>query len=153
MKIQLKTMALALALTPVMVNAAAVYKWTDAEGVTNFGDRQPTGIQNEQVSVKSGQPSVVNTTLSAQQQVTELEQRQQAASEASSAGEASTTRQAQRKTNCDAAQQNLQIISNNTRIRIDEDGEQRFLTPDEISQKKQTYEDIAEQNCGEEKTP
>jgi hypothetical protein len=153
MKIQLKTMALLLAMAPAMANAAAVYKWTDADGVTHFGDRQPTGTQAEQISVRSGQSSVVNTTPSAQQQVNELEQRQQAASEESRAADAAATRQAQRKTNCDAAQQNLEIISNNARIRISEDGEQRFLTPDEVSQQKQTYEDIAEQNCGEEKTP
>ena len=153
MKIQLKTMALLLAMAPAMANAAAVYKWTDADGVTHFGDRQPTGTQAEQISVRSGQSSVVNTTPSAQQQVNELEQRQQAASEESRAADAAATRQAQRKTNCDAAQQNLEIISNNARIRISEDGEQRFLTPVEVSQQKQTYEDIAEQNCGEEKTP
>ena len=153
MKIQLKTMALLLVMAPAMANAAAVYKWTDADGVTHFGDRQPTGTQAEQISVRSGQSSVVNTTPSAQQQVNELEQRQQAASEESRAADAAATRQAQRKTNCDAAQQNLEIISNNARIRISEDGEQRFLTPDEVSQQKQTYEDIAEQNCGEEKTP
>jgi hypothetical protein len=153
MKIQLKTMALILAMAPAMVNAATVYKWTDADGVTHFGDRQPTGTQAEQISVRSGQSSVVNNNSSPQQQVDELEQRQQAASEESLAADAATTRQTQRKTNCDAARQNLEIISNNARIRISEDGEQRFLTPDEISQQKQTYEDMVEQNCGAEKTP
>ncbi|PFG09838.1 uncharacterized protein DUF4124 [Marinobacter sp. LV10MA510-1] len=43
MKIQLKTMALILAMAPAMVNSAAVYKCTDADGVTHFGDRQPIG--------------------------------------------------------------------------------------------------------------
>lgn len=153
MKIQLKTMALILAMAPAMMNAAAVYKWTDADGVTHFGDRQPTGAQAEQISVRSGQPSVVNTNSSPQQRVDELEQRQQAASEESKAADAAATRQAQRKTNCDAAQQNLEIISRNARIRSSEDGEQRFLTPDEISLQKQKYEEIVEQNCGAEKTP
>jgi hypothetical protein len=95
----------------------------------------------------------VNSNSSAQQQLNELEQRQRAASEESRAFDAAATRQAQRKTNCDAAQQNLEIISNNSRIRITENGEQRFLTPDEVSQQKQTYEDIVEQNCGAEQAP
>lgn len=153
MKLQLKTMALILAMAPAMINAATVYKWTDADGVTHFGDRQPTGTQAEQIRVKSGQPSSANTHSSAQQQLKEMEKRQQAASEESNETDAAVTRQAQRKTNCDAAQQNLEIISNNARIRITEDGEQRFLTPDEVSQQKQTYEDIVEQNCGAEKAP
>ncbi|WP_018405157.1 DUF4124 domain-containing protein [Marinobacter gelidimuriae] len=153
MTIQLKTMALLLAMVPAMANATAVYKWTDADGVTHFGDRQPTGTQAEQISVRSGQSNFVNSNSSAQQQVNELEQRQQAASEESRAFDAAATRQAQRKTNCAVAQQNLEIISNNARIRITEGGEQRFLTPDEVSQQKQTYEDIVEQNCGAEKAP
>jgi hypothetical protein len=153
MTIQLKTMALLLAMVPAMANATVVYKWTDADGVTHFGDRQPTGTQAEQISVKSGQSNLVNSNSSAQQQLNELEQRQRAASEESRAFDAAATRQAQRKTNCDAAQQNLEIISNNSRIRITENGEQRFLTPDEVSQQKQTYEDIVEQNCGAEQAP
>jgi hypothetical protein len=153
MTIQLKTMALLLAMVPAMANATVVYKWTDADGVTHFGDRQPTGTQAEQISVRSGQSNLVNSNSSAQQQLNELEQRQRAASEESRAFDAAATRQAQRKTNCDAAQQNLEIISNNSRIRITENGEQRFLTPDEISRQKQTYEDIVEQNCGAEQAP
>ncbi|AFP29678.1 DUF4124 domain-containing protein [Marinobacter sp. BSs20148] len=153
MTIQLKTMALLLAMVPAMANATVVYKWTDADGVTHFGDRQPTGTQAEQISVRSGQSNLVNSNSSAQQQLNELEQRQRAASEESRAFDAAATRQAQRKTNCDAAQQNLEIISNNSRIRITENGEQRFLTPDEVSQQKQTYEDIVEQNCGAEQAP
>ncbi|MBQ0762061.1 DUF4124 domain-containing protein [Marinobacter psychrophilus] len=153
MTIQLKTMALLLAMVPAMANATVVYKWTDADGVTHFGDRQPTGTQAEQISVKSGQSNLVNSNSSAQQQLNELEQRQRAASEESRAFDAAATRQAQRKTNCDAAQQNLEIISNNSRIRITENGEQRFLTPDEVSQQKQTYEDIVEQDCGAEQAP
>jgi hypothetical protein len=153
MKIQLKTMALILAMAPTMLNAASVYKWTDADGVTHFGDRQPTGTQAEQISVKSGQSSVANTNSSPQQRLDELEQRQQAASEESLAAEAAAAQQAQRKTNCDAAQQNLEVISKNARIRVSDNGEQRFLTPDEISQQKEKYEEIVEQNCGTEKTP
>lgn len=153
MTIQLKTMALLLAMVPAMANATVVYKWTDADGVTHFGDRQPTGTQAEQISVRSGQSNLVNSNSSAQQQLNELEQRQRAASEESRAFDAAATRQAQRKTNCDAAQQNLEIINNNSRIRITENGEQRFLTPDEVSQQKQTYEDIVEQNCGAEQAP
>ncbi|MFT7366745.1 MAG: hypothetical protein ACI9OW_001650 [Marinobacter psychrophilus] len=153
MTIQLKTMALLLAMVPAMANATVVYKWTDADGITHFGDRQPTGTQAEQISVRSGQSNLVNSNSSAQQQLNELEQRQRAASEESRAVDAAATRQAQRKTNCDAAQQNLEIISNNSRIRITENGEQRFLTPDEVSQQKQTYEDIVEKNCGAEQAP
>ena len=156
MKTHLKTMtlllAMAMATAPAAASATAVFKWIDADGVTHFGDRQPTGIQAEQISVRSGPSSFVNNNSSARQRVNELElEQQQTAREASRAVDATATRQAQRKTRCDTVQQNLGIISNNARIRITEDGEQRFLTPDEVSQQKLTYEDVAEQNCGAEK--
>ena len=156
MKTHLKTMtlllAMAMATAPAAASATAVFKWIDADGVTHFGDRQPTGIQAEQISVRSSPSSFVNNNLSARQRVNELElEQQQTAREASRAVDATATRQAQRKTRCDTVQQNLGIISNNARIRITEDGEQRFLTPDEVSQQKQAYEDIAGQNCGAEK--
>jgi len=145
-------LAMAMATAPAAASATAVFKWIDADGVTHFGDRQPTGIQAEQISVRSGPSSFVNNNSSARQRVNELElEQQQTAREASRAVDATATRQAQRKTRCDTVQQNLGIISNNARIRITEDGEQRFLTPDEVSQQKQAYEDIAGQNCGAEK--
>ena len=98
-------MVLVLALAPAAVNSAAVYQWTDADGVTHFGDRQPTDTQAERINVRSDQPSSANTRPSAQQQVNELEQRQQAASEALQAVNAEATRNAQRRSTCDAAQE------------------------------------------------
>lgn len=151
MKMKLKAMTLALALAPLMVSAASVYRWTDADGVIHFGDRQPTGVETEQISVRSGQPGSASTGKSARQQLDELEQRQQQASKESAAADAAATRQAQRKTNCEAAQKNLEIIRNNSRIRINEGGQLRFLTPEEISERKQHNQDIAEQSCGNEK--
>jgi hypothetical protein len=59
MKIQLKTMALLLTMAPAMASATEVYRWTDADGVTHFGDRQPAGTQAEQIGVGSGQSSPV----------------------------------------------------------------------------------------------
>ena len=51
-KILLLTVLMAAA--PGLATSASVYKWTDENGVTHFGDRQPTGQNAEQVNVRSG---------------------------------------------------------------------------------------------------
>jgi len=51
-KILLLTVLMAAA--PGLATSASVYKWTDENGVTHFGDRQPTGRNAEQVNVRSG---------------------------------------------------------------------------------------------------
>ena len=51
------TLTLLLAVVPGITMSAAVYKWTDENGVTHFGDRQPTGAKAERVNVRSGTSS------------------------------------------------------------------------------------------------
>jgi hypothetical protein len=41
------------------------------------------------------------------------------------------------------------VISTTARIRVDENGEMRYLTPEEIDAKRQEFEDLAAENCGE----
>ena len=48
------TLTLLLAVVPGVAMSASVYKWTDENGVTHFGDRQPTGSKAERVNVRSG---------------------------------------------------------------------------------------------------
>ncbi|HCW89719.1 MAG TPA: DUF4124 domain-containing protein, partial [Marinobacter sp.] len=49
---------------------------------------------------------------------------------------------------CETARSNLKIIERNSRIRVEENGEQRFLSPEEISQKKQEFRTMVDENCG-----
>ena len=58
-------------------------------------------------------------------------------------------RRKQREANCETARTNLKLIQQNSRIRIEEEGELRYLTPEEIEEQKQQFEKIAEENCGE----
>ncbi len=153
MMMQLKTLALALILAPAMAGAAQVYKWTDGDGVIHFGDRQPTGTKAEQISVRSGTPQLIRQPATAQEQLDELDKRQQAEAARAAAETETVARQAQRDANCQAAKQNLGIISKNGRIRMTVNGEQRFLTPEEIAQQKSRLEEIVEQSCSEEVAP
>ena len=75
------------------------------------------------------------------QKAKESEKRQESAVE--------EARRKQREANCETARTNLKLIQQNSRIRIEEEGELRYLTPEEIEEQKQQFEKIAEENCGE----
>lgn len=60
---------------------------------------------------------------------------------------AEEARQKQRAANCKTARNNLSLIRSGSRIKIEENGEERFLTPEEIAEKRTQFEEIAELNC------
>ncbi len=142
-------LAIALAIAPGLTNAASVYKWTDENGVTHFGDRQPTGQTAERVNIRTGTPSKsASERPSPQERLNSLEEQQQEQAEREQETAVQEARRKQREANCATARSNLKLLSQTGRIRIEENGEQRFLTPEEIQQKREEFEQIAADNCG-----
>ncbi|MDX1598590.1 MAG: DUF4124 domain-containing protein [Marinobacter sp.] len=144
------TLAIILAAAPLAASGASVYKWTDENGVTHFGDRQPTGQQAEQVNVRSGTSSGGQKGQSPQEQLEELEARQADEAEKREESAVEEARRKQREANCETARSNLRILDRNSRIRVEEDGEQRYLSPEEIDEQRQKFQEIADENCGAE---
>lgn len=134
---------------PSLTVAQAVYRWTDENGEVHFGDREPTGRKSERVSVKTGRPSGDSERRSPQEQVEELDKQQAERSRKNEESAADGARRKQREANCETARANLKVIESNARIRVTEDGEQRYLDEEEIAKQKQRFEEIAEENCGE----
>ncbi|WP_336368324.1 DUF4124 domain-containing protein [Marinobacter sp. C2H3] len=154
MKTKLLLLALLAASVPTLSQAASVFKWTDENGVTHFGDRQPDdGRKAQKVDVRvgtgAGKPAA---TPSPQAKVEDMEKAQ--ADQASTAREKAQeeARQKLRAANCETAKSNLSIIDSNARIRMEKDGEMRYLTPEEIANQKATFQKIADENCGPEKS-
>jgi len=145
-----KTLMLTLLMTiaPGMAMGASVYKWTDENGVTHFGDRQPVGASSETVNVRSGTSSGADASRpSPQKRLGELQEQQQKEADREKETSAEKARRKQREANCATAQTNLEIISTTARIRVEENGEQRYLTPEEIDEQKKKYEEIVAQDC------
>lgn len=144
-------LALIMCTTPGLAAGASVYKWTDENGVTHFGDRQPTGSKAEQVDVRSGNRSPTGERQSPQERLNELEQNQQNEAQEREETAAEEARRKQREANCATARSNLDVINSNARIRTEgEDGEPRYLSPEEIEERRQEFEKIAEENCDPE---
>ena len=142
------TLAVLLVAAPAISSAASVYKWTDENGVTHFGDRQPSGQQAESVSIRTGKRSESNR-QSPQEQVKALEEREAEKAERQEESAVEEARRKQREANCETARSNLSILQRNSRIRVEEEGEQRYLSEEEIAEQRVKFEEIAEENCGE----
>jgi len=145
------TLTLLMAVTPGVAMSASVYKWTDENGVIHFGDQQPYGKTAEKVSVRAGTSQPTDSSRpSPQERLNSLQEKQAEEQEQERAAAASEAQRKQREKNCEAAQKNLELIRTKPRIRIDEGGEQRYLTPEEIQEYKSKYEDAISEFCGPE---
>lgn len=142
------TLAVFVAIFPALSMAASVYKWTDENGVTHFGDRKPTGQETESVDVRTGKKASGPQT-SPQERLGQMEEKQANAANDEKVKAVEKAREKQRAANCETAQNNLNLLRAGSRVKVEENGEQRFLTPEEIEEKRKQFEAIAEQNCGE----
>ncbi|SFM60203.1 DUF4124 domain-containing protein [Marinobacter zhejiangensis] len=153
MKSRSLILALAVTLAPGFAVGESVYKWTDENGVTHFGDRQPVGARAESVNVRTGRGSNPQAgEPSPQESVEALEGRQQDEAERQRVAAVEEARQKQRAANCEAANTNLRILNSTSRIRVEEDGEARYLTPAEIEEKRNSFQQIADESCSPETT-
>ncbi|WP_349560353.1 DUF4124 domain-containing protein [Marinobacter sp. NFXS9] len=149
----MKTLGIALtfllAISSFTATAASVYKWKDENGVVHFGDQKPMNKQSETVNVRSG-TSKADTNekrMSPQQEVDALDKSRAEQAKKDKESREEEAQAKQRQKNCEIATKNLQTISNNARIKISEDGEQRYLTPEEIQKKKEQFQKIIDEDC------
>lgn len=142
-------LALIALAAPALASADSVYRWKDENGVVHFGDREPAGRSSERVSVKTGKSSDSGGggRLPAREQVQALEESQAERERRQKETAVERARRKQRDARCQTAQANLQAINSNARIRVTEDNEQRYLSSEEIAEKKQQFEQIVEENC------
>ncbi len=142
-------LSILLSLTAFTAHASSVYKWTDENGVTHFGDRQPAGKKSETVDVRSGtieSPGAADRSTP-QERVDALDK---AAAEQTEKKEMTRQEEAlvkQRQKNCEVAQDNLKTINTHARIKVTEEGKQRYLTPEEIENKKEEFRKIVQRDC------
>ena len=145
-------LTLLMAAVPGISHGGSVYKWTDENGVTHFGDQQPNGRKSEQVNVRVGTGSAKPADQATpQEKMKDLEDKQKTRTLTQKEKAQEEARRKQREANCATARSNLDIIDSKARIRVEENGESRYLSPEEIAQQRQKYEEITAENCGPEK--
>jgi len=126
-----------LMLNSTNLTAEEVYKWVDAEGVTHYQAHPPKNREAQSIQTKTGHSAPIkyntNTGKAVAQKVTD-----------------STPTTASKKDPelCSKAQANLRTLQQHSRVRTtDENGELRYLAPEEIEQRKQNATRIVGEAC------
>lgn len=133
--------AASLAFAP-HADAAEVYKWTDANGVTHYADAPPDGQKYERVKVGAGTTSAVPDPAPAPAAPPEI-------------GAGETPEQAiaryeeVRAKNCEIARANLSLIENSPDAQKDTDGDgvPEPMTPEQRTAEIQRNNDLVARSC------
>lgn len=113
-----------------------VYKWTDEKGLVHYSERPPLGKQTEIVKPEIGHSEPVNYGTASSEKTKE---------ESKAANTKTSLKDPER---CDAARQNLDTLKTFARIKVKgDDGEYRFLTPEEQQQKTNEASKAIEESC------
>ncbi|MFC3607138.1 DUF4124 domain-containing protein [Stutzerimonas tarimensis] len=111
--------------------AAPIYKWVDAEGVTHFGAHPPAGQPAETFSISNigSRPSPPAPAVAIENE-NENENEEQAALDRQVQREVAQ-QQAELKTYCTSLRTSLAQLTNNPRLRVEEDGQSRRIDEEE----------------------
>ncbi len=125
-------------------HASAIQKWTDENGQVHYGDRPPAKVDSQEIRVNRP-PSNPGKPLPRLGNDQEDE-----AAEENPENQAPTTEtpEEQAKQACEQARKDLRVIERSTRIRLKSaDGKTRFMTKEEIDQRRQRSEQDIQQFC------
>tara|TARA_R110001592_G_scaffold89971_6_gene264700 strand:- start:21249 stop:21722 length:474 start_codon:yes stop_codon:yes gene_type:complete len=135
---------LASLLFPLLCQAE-VYKWTDSNGDTHYSDIKPNKVSSEKLNIKTNNPT--QERASPQSSARALDEKKSKELEAQAKRLKSETEKRELSSQCENTQNNLKILQENSRIKINENGDTRYLTPEEIEQKKQSYIKLINEQC------
>ena len=124
---------------------AEVYKWTDKHGNTHYSDIKPNKVTSEKLNIKTN--NLNQTRKSPQSSAQDLDQAKAKELQEKAEKLQSQTQKDAIKTYCQAVRDNLKTLQENSRVKINENGASRYMTPEEIENKKQEYQQQINNQC------
>lgn len=125
------------------LQAGTIKKWVDDEGNVHYGDAPPISAQTENVRVLSAPTNPGKALPRLNNGANE-----EAAANSGAGDNAGKVPADQAKTACEAAKADLKVISSSSRIRLKAaDGSTRYMTTEEIEQRKSQAEADVKQFC------
>lgn len=126
-------------------SAESFYKWTDDDGTVNYTRLPPEGRPSEKVSTFTKHSEPVKYTT---EQFKEESKGEKTEKKVASAQTSPTQAPTKDPVRCEQARKNLNKLNNNSRIRTQSaSGEMRYLTPEEINQKKAEMQQVVQESC------
>ena len=131
-------MALTL-LTSISLHAGEIHKWIDADGNVHYGDAPPITVKTESVRIQSA-PSNPGKSLPRLST--------SASRDAADAANDTVVAKQQAIIRCAQAKEDFEIISTNSRIKLKSaDGSERYLSNEEIGQRKKQAKSNIDEFC------
>lgn len=123
-----------------------IYKWVDEDGTVHYSDKKPRGSETTQVKVSTGKESKPGESVD--QQINNLETQEEIDKVRKEQEIQTAEAEKAKQEYCEKLKANLETLANNVRIRTKgEDGELRFLTPEEIVEKRQSGQKSFDEKC------
>jgi len=147
---QTLTILLLLSLFASAAWGGSVYRWVDEDGNVQFSSSPPSGQAAEETRYRTGADRSRQAPAAAgqDQQPAREEQEDGDTEEAPAQGGPDMDALAeQHAQNCEQARRNLETIETNPRLQVEEDGERRYLTPEEIAEHRAEAEAVKEESC------
>jgi hypothetical protein len=120
-------------MTSPLVFADKIYSWVDDKGVTHYGENPPKDTPARQLNARTGHSDPVDYSAE--------EKDETAKAKAATGPQPSEER-------CETARKNLQVLSTNPRVKAtDKNGENRYMTPEEMQAQVETMEQIIAEEC------
>ena len=141
--LKLSAIILAAALSTHVVSGEA-YKWVDAQGNTHYSDKKPNHTESKSIRISNSKPS---SRPSPQGQAKALDEQAARAAQAKNEVAQDEARKKEVAQKCKAIRDNLKVIAETSRIRIEDEGKLRYLTPEEIASKKARHEEQLKEFC------
>ena len=137
---------LSIVIFSTSIQAGSIHKWVDEDGNVHYGDAPPVTAKTESVRVQSAPTNPGRSLPRLNNQGGEA-----AGSESTNAGSTAAgggVPADQAKIACDQARDDLKVINRSSRIKLrTADGGERYLTTEEIAQRKQQAEADIQQFC------
>jgi len=134
----------ALLLATLPLHAGTIKKWVDEDGNVHYGDSPPVSAKTENIRVLSA-PSNPGKALP---RLNDSASEDTASSGGGEDGNAGKVPADQAKEACDQAKDDLKVISSSSRIRLKAaDGTTRYMTTEEIQDRKKQAEADIKQFC------
>lgn len=148
---------LALCALPLLMGAT-IYRWVDENGVVNYTQLKPEGVQAELVHADTGQRVTSESaagadrapeTAPAKKEGEPLTEAQQRMLEELRAAEQERQRQVAkvRESNCQQARDLLERLTSKGRLRVAEDGQERVMPEEERQQRIEQAQRAVAVNC------
>ncbi len=127
---------------------AEIYRWVDDNGAVHYSDKKPNNRQSETVHAQTGKSSSTTATgESPQQRAQALDAQQQKATEIAQREAAMAEEKAKVDAQCETIRENLKKIEENNRIKVEEKGSTRFLSAEEIIERKNSFQKMLDEHC------